>query len=96
MAAYDFSNYGLLVFDNNRDVIVLNVAGKPVNQSRNVVTITTSDGLPNDGASPPRSILQPSIPIQVTAHITFITVKEVRLQDPTATLKFACTPVPVN
>ena len=62
-----------------------------------MITITTADGLPNDGASPPRTNLQPAIPVQVAILVYFVTFQVLRDTKATnTTLKFACTPGRVN
>ena len=92
-----FINYGLPIFDAARSVITLNSVGQPVDHIRNMVTITTADGFPNDGESPPRAILQPTMPIQVSALVHFVTFRAVRTpQALTTTPKLACTPVCVS
>ena len=53
MLVYMFTHDGLLIFDSTGAVITLNFAGQTVYHIINVVTITTTDGFPNDGASPP-------------------------------------------
>ena len=54
MAAYVFANYKLPRFYTTGAVIYLNSAGQPVYHIGNVVTITTDNGLKNDGKSPPK------------------------------------------
>ena len=96
MEAYVFENYGPLIFDVTGAVITLNYAGKPVYHAGNVVTITTTDGLPNNGASSPISTPQPSMPARVSSLINFVTYQAVRDKPPTTTPKFARTPGRVN
>ena len=47
MSEYVLENDILTIFDATRDVITFNSAGPPVEYVKNVVTITTADGLPN-------------------------------------------------
>ena len=54
MAAYVFVNYGLPIFDTTRTVITLNYAGQPVDNIKNVGTITTDNKFINYGVSPPK------------------------------------------
>ena len=97
MLEYVFKKYGLPIFDATGAVTTLNSTGQPVDPIGNVVTITTAYGLPNDGALKPRTITQPTIPIQVASLVYFITSQAVRIpQAPTTTPKFARTPGRVN
>ena len=69
MVAYVFVKYGLPIFDATGDVITLNSAGQIVYHIGNVVPITTVNGFPNDGASPPRATPQLAMTIRVAALI---------------------------
>ena len=69
MAAYVFSKNGLQIYDTTGAVVPLNSAGQNFDHIENVITITTSDGLSNYGASPPIAFPQPSTPVQVYALI---------------------------
>ena len=80
--------FSKIVYEATRAVIVLNGAGRPVGHAKNVVTITTTDGLPNYGASPPISIPHLSILMQVATLVTFVTAQAVRSHAPTITPKF--------
>ena len=73
MAAYVFTNYRITIFDATGAVITLYSAGKPVDHIRNVVIITTDDGLPHAGDSPPRATPQLAMSIRVAALIYFVT-----------------------
>ena len=97
MAEYGFKNDGLPIVDSTGAVITLNSRGQPVDHIIKVVTITTDNGLPNYGVSPPIEIPQPYIPIKVASLIYFVTYQDVRNnQSPTTTSKFARTPVHIN
>ena len=61
MDSYVFVNDGLPIFDVTEVVITLNYVGQPVDHIKNVVTITTANGFPNYGESPPIAIPQPSM-----------------------------------
>ena len=63
MVAYVFENDGIATFGITGDVITLNYVGQIGDHIKNVVTITTAGGFPNYGASPPRAIPQPALPI---------------------------------
>ena len=92
MEAYVFANYGLTIFDTSRDTITLNSAGQPIDQIKNLLTITTANGLPHDGESPPRAILQPAMSIKVASLVYFVTYQVVRTpQAPTTTPEFTLT-----
>ena len=54
MEAYVLANNRTPFFDTTGADITLNFAGKKVDHIINVVTITTSDGLANNGVSPQR------------------------------------------
>ena len=56
MVAQVFANDGLKILDASQAVISINSAVQPVDHIVNVVTIQTSHGFPNDGASPPKAI----------------------------------------
>ena len=71
MVAYVFTNNVIIIFELARAVITLNYVGQPVDHVGNVVTITTSDGLPNYGESPPRETPQFAIPVQASALVYF-------------------------
>ena len=91
MASYVFANDGLPVFDATRAVITLNSAGQSVELMENVVTITTANGFPSDGAPPPRTTPQMDTPIQVADLIYFVSYQSVRTpQYSNMTLNFAC------
>ena len=78
MVAYILENYGQPIFDTTKTIITLNAAGQSVNHYGNVVSITTSYGLTNDGSSPPSVNPQPEIPSQVAVLITFVMEQAVR------------------
>ena len=63
MTTHDFEKNGLPIFDLTGAVIILNSVVQPVDHIRNVVTITTVDGLPYYGASPPRATPKPTMPL---------------------------------
>ena len=91
MEAYVFANYGLTIFDTSRDTITLNSAGQPIDQIKNLLTITTANGFPSDGAPPPRTTPQMDTPIQVADLIYFVSYQSVRTpQYSNMTLNFAC------
>ena len=71
MEAYMFINNGMPIFDTNGAVITLNSSGQPVDLIGNMVTITTSYGLPKNGTSLPREIPQLSTPSQFYVLIYF-------------------------
>ena len=97
MVAYVFVNNGIPIFDATRAVITLNSTGQPVDHIVNVVTITTSDGFPNYGASPPRAIPQLVITIKISALVYFVTSQALRThQAPDMTPKFGHNPGCVN
>ena len=97
MAAYVFTKYEIPIFDATGAVIILNSVCQPVDLIKNVVTITTANGLPNYWVSTPRAISQPSMPLQVYALVNFITYQAVRThQALTMILKFTCTPDRIN
>ena len=50
MMALVFANDGLPIFGATSDIITLNATILPVGHARNVVTITTYDGFPNERA----------------------------------------------
>ena len=92
-----FVNDGLSTFDATGVFITLNYASQPVDHIINVVTITTSDGLTKDRASPPKAIHQTSMPILVSAIIYFMTSQELKTPHlPTTTPKFSRTSGCVN
>ena len=66
MVAYVFANGRLLIFGSTGAAITLNSVGHPFDHTGNMVIIKTADGLKNDGASRPRAITKPAMPIQVT------------------------------
>ena len=72
------ANDGLPIFYATGAVSTLNSAGQPFDHIRNVVTITTADGLPRDGGSPSWATPQPTMPIPVSALIYFVTSQAVR------------------
>ena len=78
MVAYVFTNNVITIFELARAVITLNYVGHPVDHVGNMVTITTSDGLPNYGESPPRETPQLAIPVQASALVYFLTYQEAR------------------
>ena len=63
MAAWFFVNNALPIFEATGAFIILNYKYQPVDHVKNVVTITTADIFSNDGASPPRSFLQPAMTV---------------------------------
>ena len=97
MEAYVFANYGLTIFDTSRDTITLNSAGQPIYQIKNLLTITTANGFPNDGTSPPRAMYQPSMTIRVSTLTYLVTFQDIRNHHaPTMTPNLVHTPVRVN
>ena len=92
MAVYVFANSGIPIFDATGEVITLNSAGQTINHAGNELTITTGYGLPNDGASSPRSTPQQAMTMKFYALITVVILQVIRDQDPTTTSKLCHTP----